>query len=1155
MSTDRSRSTVQALAVPDPRMVGASAIWDAETSVNTKGPRAGLPVDQGDSDVVLAAYGAREDDDTIILTGVKGGGIDPVSGAGFAWKETGDALSRGEQPPTSPWGWLPVQYVDGTGSGVLSTDDPHTLVTSTGRILVAYQRRHSTLGYGVAVSRFDEGDTAFATTVVFQQTAAPTNDFHPCLYAVPRDGGERVCLLLWTENTTLGTLQVRMHYSDDDGETWTLGSTGALDSPQYTDEVEGKRLRAAYGNGQVALFAHLIGQTASDAAIVNDHIAQWASTDNGASFRFVVSGQGTESSEGAAPDVVHTAGVFLLAYVSQVSAVTAGEPYTIVRRVPDAFASFTATPILRTTGLSGIVPGTASGYLQVAVGDIGGGEKRHVPGSATYTAGKGTYDQAEMCLVEAEGGTVYLVSQSVEDYGTTAGLAQGTNAEQSTVVSRSTDGGITWETMGSSDLWPRDSGGAGFRPSPKFPGSNVLFRSGDDSTFLRAYSAAWWRGRLVIGHQWTASPGNEDNSTCLLACGGYSTINLPKLDIERNEVNGSGFQYTWLPVELPGDLTPWLGFGAGTDTLADGALNIVCSAQQRNYTASSFTTTQERGYIVRAVLTVTDAPTLVTSRVGFSVQAAVSFAAYAVEVRFSETAFRVFDVHASAAVGSDVTIDTTAGVDIVVAVQNGEVHTWYRARSLTDDMEYIAGPSGSLTDGGGSLSDEIKFGVLGSNTAEVDFHEFHVSFGAHNGSDVEYMGDMANPADLYPIRYSATGTYVTDGVSVLARSGPVLEGDTHHIGVAYDYPLSRILPAVFPSPRRGWRSVDASTEQIVALAYDPTLLGTVESASLGDAQALILQGCNWRTAYLEGYDVGTAAWVSIGTIDMAEGLAWTTGGWARYGNTIVAEGTSGVGPYTSTYTEPDEFAGDTLEFAADLRTIATNSAGITDRTKSGQKTRITFEGGDNTESTTTVRIWRQDAVVWWNNLGERYAGLRLRIPAQDTVSGDLRIGSMHVATVHVLGQRYSFGRALGLEHGVQIVEAEDRTYRTRTLAPSRRTVTIDWQDGVPTCDIFGSDPDPSYLMLSDSSGAEPVAMAFDVPELIRGLANQTNGPSLPITYLPSVAKGPPDFTVLNRRRDYLVGVSDGEVRLDTVRGRENANELVRVQSMTLTEVV
>jgi hypothetical protein len=188
-------------------------------------------------------------------------------------------------------------------------------------------------------------------------------------------------------------------------------------------------------------------------------------------------------------------------------------------------------------------------------------------------------------------------------------------------------------------------------------------------------------------------------------------------------------------------------------------------------------------------------------------------------------------------------------------------------------------------------------------------------------------------------------------------------------------------------------------------------------------------------------------------------------------------------------------------------------------------------------------------------LGETAQGLRLRIPAQDTVDGDLRIGTLVWANIHAFGSPYAFGRALGQEHGVQVVEAEDRTYRTRTLAPSRRSVTISWSDGVPTCNASGESPDPDYVKLSDSAGALPVASSFDLPMTLRGLAEQVNGPALPVVYLPRLEKGPPDATTLVRRRDFLVGVIDSDIQLDSVQGSENENEFIRVAAVRIREIV
>ena len=104
MSIDRSTPIVRALGVPDPRLVDSDSLWTSQTSWTEQNPRAGQPEDQGSSDVVLSAYGTRADDETIEIKCVKAGAIDPITGAGFAWRETGDPLYRGRNAPTSIWG-------------------------------------------------------------------------------------------------------------------------------------------------------------------------------------------------------------------------------------------------------------------------------------------------------------------------------------------------------------------------------------------------------------------------------------------------------------------------------------------------------------------------------------------------------------------------------------------------------------------------------------------------------------------------------------------------------------------------------------------------------------------------------------------------------------------------------------------------------------------------------------------------------------------------------------------------------------------------------------------------------------------------------------------------------------------------------------------
>lgn len=1141
-------------------------MWTSQMTWNEQGPRPARPVDQGDSDLVLASYGTREDQDTLELVCVKGGSIDPAAGAGFAWREDGDTLYRGRVAPSSIWGWDTIAYTDGSGTttgDINATKHPHMVTTSTGTAIVAFQAEIYNTGEGVVVAWFTESAGTWTTVEVYTQSSAPTNDFHPCLYVVPRAAGDRVCVLYWLEDTDTKTLQVAMQYSDDDGATWTLGSTACLPTPVYSGEDEGGRLRAAYRNGQVLLIAECVNQDASDANVSVNYFKQWASIDNGASFLEVEMNrtadaaggstyEATEDDEGAYHDLIATPRGFVMSAVGAESGPSAGEPYIVVRHLPDAFRAYTVVPRYVNGVNMGLVGDfNDGGYLQVASGDLGSAEIRHVPAAGAISSGIITYSRGDMALVRAEDGTLYMVTSAVATYTTLGRTPTTTYAENEVVVTRSVDGGYTWETMGTSDILPRTIDSFG-RFNPRFPGSNTLWRSQDTSSYLKDYAATWWRGRLLLAHRWAANPGDEDDSLCVVAAGGYSTVNLPKTQIARDDTTMAGWILTWLPIELPSDLASWSSTGAASQSLTDGAVELTAVAGFRRYA----NTDASNGYIVRAAFTTSSTSVIGSTRVGISMTIGGAVTDRHVEVRISSAAIQLYDVNAGAAIGSNVTIDTTAGVEIIVSMQEDQAALWYRARSLSDDSNFLAGPSGSTqNDGATGATDEIAWGILSSDTATVQWHEFHFNVGTYAGQNIETLESMSNPEDLSPIRYNPTGVYVTDGVYVRATSGPALEGDEHHIGATSDYPVERVFPTVFPSPRRGTRTVDDSTESHIAVAYDSkSALSGWESAPLSDAMGLAVLGANWRTGYIERYDSFTASWTAVATIDTSTGLQWSANNWTAVGASIRAQGSDASA--TQTYLEPNELAGATLDFGSGvLRRILRNTEGSTRGTLDGRRAVVTFDDADGTETTSTVRFWMPNFVCWFNLLGETAQGWRLRIPAQDTVDGDLRVGTLLWFNIHAMGTPYSFGRGLGQEHGVQVVEAEDRTYRTRTLAPSRRSVTVQWEDGVPTCQINGSDPDPDYLKLSDSSGALAVASSFDLPMTLRGLSEQVNGPSLPVVYLPKLAKGPPDTSVLNRRRDFLVGVIDSDIQLDTVRGAENESEQIRVASIRITEVV
>jgi hypothetical protein len=527
---------------------------------------------------------------------------------------------------------------------VTASKHPHAVTTSDGTVLVCSQVSRYNTGESIQVSRFTEASGTWTTVNVLTLASAPTQDFEPCLCIVDRPQGERVVLFHWTEDTLSKTIQVSMLYSDDSGATWATGSTGCLRESLFDGEVAGRRIRAAYRNGQVILFAELVGQTPADAALTNNHIVQWASIDDGATFTLVKSGQNLETLEGAYPDVVATPTGFVLVFVSITT--SGNEPYTQLRQIPDAFTPFGSGPRYVTIGdKAGSGSKTAAGYLQVAVNPDPALAVRQVPGTGAVASSKYTFDAdgGDITLATAPNGTIYLLQRAVDEYVTTTGTIQPIgNTRNETVIVSSTDGGYTWATMGKSDVFPMvlDANG---RPEEANPGAGVLWRSKDEDTFIRNLAATWWRGRLIVAHQWAADPGNEDNSLCVMALGGHSTVTLPRTAIRRNENTMAAWIQTWLPVELPGDTAGWTAAGAGSNTLQNGAVRLVTTSGARNFT----NTDAGSGYIARASLSMVSGSLIGATRVAIELSQG-TVQNYRVEVRFSTAAISLYDVNGAA---------------------------------------------------------------------------------------------------------------------------------------------------------------------------------------------------------------------------------------------------------------------------------------------------------------------------------------------------------------------------------------------------------------------------------------------------------------------------------------------------------------------------
>lgn len=1141
---DRSREKYRALCVPDLRLSGSDALWDGETTVTTTLLYPARPQDQGDSDLVLYANGQRSTESVVEVRAVRAGDIAPL-GAAFAWRLSGDTYHRGRLAPTALWGWEGVEMVDSGASpsigDVTEASFPFMLALADGSLLqFAQQERHLSSSRVVCYRRTET--TSWGSPAVLYSRllagGASLVDTHPCAVAVPRDDEERVYAFAWHQGRGTDTANVRAFVSDDSGQTWAVASKAVLpeDIPVGGSSYQPGRLRVAYRKGQMVLMVGLEGQ-AADAADFRWHIRQYASAGSSLSFQQITTSEGKTGFEARYFDLITVDDAFLLAWIGRQNT---SAPFTRlqVQRMADAFLPFVAGGSVK--GENAIIATETAAQSVIHVRDMTTDEDHlHVETSAGsyYTVTDG---DLAMCL--HDDGAVYLYRRSVPV------ASEPASGDNEVHVFRSTTGGRTFRPVGRSDthtISPRDRYCA------------TVWRSQDPADYIRDLSVASWRGRMALGHRWVANTATWDDSLGVAYLGGYATVTMPTVDSTRDIAQVASWAHTWLPIELPGDTLGYVAGGSATESLEDGKLRITASANGRSYQAQPSTTVED-GYIGRLVVDPVSSSGSSTTEIGVRLRAASGSDSHDIAVIVHGTGFRVMDMSPGTPVelASVGPVVAPNGFDIVVALQDGDVDLWWARRATSADLVY---ERVSVTDpsNGGSSTNLVEWGVLGADTCTADFYEWHYTYGDNTGADVETMPDLSTPDDLLGAPYRREGVYVTDGIRLFAAKGPAVEGDEHHIGTTGSYTVDNVLPSVESSPRIGWQSETDTADAFIAVSYEHgTRAGVANQFNLSDTIFALARGANFRTAYLQGYVVGTG-WTAVATLDF--GVTWTSGGWGLSGATMKATGT-GLGPYDGLYLSPDELKGWCVRpntSASVVRRIAGNTEGTTDGKRTGRKAVLHMEGVDGTETAGATSIFSPSGLFIVNLLGVEVSAWRLHIPAQATADGRFKLGQLAIGPVAVLGTDYSWGRSTTLEHGSQIAEAEDGTYTVERKRPVRRVLRVGWDDGVDTTGASGDSPTPDYLMMSDSAGAEPVASERDVPFLVAGLYDQVGGVEVPVVYVPRLLYANTSAldvqTFIREGRDFVVGIIDSDVTLDTQMGEENESEVIGV-SLTLREV-
>lgn len=1110
MPSDVSKAALRGLLVPDLRL-GFDSIYVAGSSFEQAGPLPGVPEAQGETEMALESSGTQSAARKLRIRTVKAGQPEPDGGA-FVWRDVAGALGGAElwRGWDGPHALAYFEFYDYTTTAG-KWKHPHAITLSDGTIVVVCEKssryvtcltRHAVTGAWAEVTVHDNG-SAFALAA------------HATVLALP--SGRLLCFF-FKEDTANSENQVRMHYSDDGGASWSLANKACLSAALTSVGVNRTphRLRVAYLNGQILLIGWIEDQSIAARA---DVLYQWASVDLGSSFDLVDSWTGADDTAWAAyPSLFAANNQFVCHYLTR-DVATTGVIVPYQRRIANAYQLLS----------------TATAELACQTGN---------PMKwGSWAAGPPlVFNAGELTSWVDEDGVFYMAGCDFEGA-----------ALRECYVQRSTNGGETWAAVGSGS-------------SPAY--GAAWWRGDDVSTKPTDLAGTAQGGRGVIVHKFDANPEtHDDGSLGASYLGGYTTLCLPQLNAFPSPAERVAWERTWLPFDLPentGGVWTLVVGGAPTATMTSTGLRLQGGAgDSQSYTLTTNpTSTNTQGMIALLDVSVAGGTAIAQLRSGVA-----GPVAYEIRVSVTTTAITLRDMYAGADIATIATAAGVTGVQVLLAVGNdsapgndGKGAAWYRPTGSGTDRAWVAiGSSATLTQGGG-VTNEFQWGMLAGVGTDVRIRQACYTYGVYAGQQL-YAG-QSNPGELQGRNFSPTPAYVNDGTTIAAVDGPAFYADEWQVNTRYEYGIENVFPAVSPSPARGWRSVATTSAQRIELEYDAAL--NERTPALEPMIGVGLFEINFRTFYVEGYD--GAAWQTLATVDTAAGQSGLK--FTRWADTVFPQPLptvyAGASQWYTYHVLADSYfamAGQENEIEWNIpKKIRTNSEGVFSNaaTKTTRIELYDVQPGDPTGAIGFEEgsIWSKDVVVLING-ATRYSRLRIRIPAQDTAEGYFKIGTALIGSVATFARQYSRGRALGLEPNANLTTSRSGTRRARKLGKPRRTVELAWTDGVDVTQATKTGPAPDYVT-GWAGSAEAIGSPHDTPYMVAGVAEQLSGAVWPVVYLAGFERPANNAPiVVNNRNTFMLARLVSNVRLESRLGSEwgNPGELFNVATVTLEEEV
>ena len=853
-------------------------------------------------------------------------------------------------------------------------------------------------------------------------------------------------------------------------------------------------MRCAYSNGDAIM---LVGY--NDGTL---NLTQSASDDFGQSFTRVVSDWNTKTAE--LPELLNVFGKrdsgFFVSFYDGTATTVLG------RHISTAFESIQDVDIITT----------------VAIGSVPQG----------------------LAVWEDEDGKVYALN------------SEGTGLTVINLLSRSLDGGYTWEEWNAPAIGL--DGVLGVTDYFKLFGCN--------STGGRALMLTHYEANTNVAHPMTVS---------VVELGGWSRHTQPAVDGSTEfpdvdyltwwNVVGGLNALVWLPMERPNVMAAggvWGAVGAGVDNLTiTEQLRIVTAANTRYFTRTIPEDPDAINVEIEIQVTAGEgslAADDIAARIVHSDNVAYE---RDISIRFTDAAYRLWDNVAAAQIGSDEAVDFTTATHVRLTMSKGsgavdKVKTWWSVDGHV--REFVEGPGGDATDTGGAYaSDNVYWwGHIAGSTDTSYWKMFAYNHWATRWNEratTNPGGAWTNPTHLHTMSYPTLPMLIHDGVKVQATSGPTAIGEVFTANADYDYPFAAVFGENYGSPRRGWRS----TADNVAMSFVFDLEALFADAFLDSSTiAMALFGSNLTDVELHRR-VG-AAWTTILTLDSSDG----------YSNLKYIRDGRKLQPDQAQATQGERFmwrnalAGAQFDMGAGTdaeryKRILRNTSGSWVGTGGTTKRPIlvidgdTLDGGEAASGTGAASMPNFAGVL--HDYEEDEDVYRIYIPAQKTAEGYYEIGTLLVGGVNIFGKRYDRNWSTSQIHNVEITTMPDGTRSTRKRGPVRRELGFAWVDtSVDASAAQIDDPSPDYVA-GTTAGVE-VATKADTLRMLEGLLAEIDGASTPVAMLLKIPVGSGDLLINDPPLLMLARIESDPTR-ETPRGLEGSTEDEKLNTIIAVEEV